>query len=421
MNEQLSECLRLIEEKLNWGASTDWVNQDFQLLSERIFEDTRVRLSVTTLKRVWGKVNYDSAPSISTLNTLAQFLGHENWSTFKQGTQRVPAKVHRTSTKTNPKWVMVAIGLTAILLVFTLLALSKKEATAFYPEEDKASVTFKSEPVTLGLPNSVVFNYDFGKLNPDSCFIQQSWDDRLTFAVDQQGTEATAIYYYPGYFKAKLIANDQIIKEHDIHIRTKGWMATLEHRGRPRYLFEDDISFDGSLRLNEAFIKETLAPELEEPPLLTYHYFDDLGQVSGDAFQFEARFRNTYPKSNGICQFTNVLIHGKNGVLILPFSIPGCISDLSIFMIGMSIDGKSNDLSAFGTDIHNWQDLRCEVKDGQVRIHLNEQLIREFEAPESLGELVGFKFRFVGSGEIDKVRLSNLNEVTLAEEFQISP
>ena len=98
MNElSLQQCLQQIENKLGWGSSADWLNQDFQLLSDRIFEETRVRLSITTLKRVWGKVNYDSVPSISTLNTLALFLGYENWSAYRtnnpgQGTREAAEK-----------------------------------------------------------------------------------------------------------------------------------------------------------------------------------------------------------------------------------------------------------------------------------------------------------------------------------------
>jgi hypothetical protein len=35
------------------------------------------------LKRVWGKVKYDSLQNTHTLDTLVQFLGYENWRDFK--------------------------------------------------------------------------------------------------------------------------------------------------------------------------------------------------------------------------------------------------------------------------------------------------------------------------------------------------
>lgn len=418
MNELcLQDCLLLIEKKLNWGSSKDWLNQDFQLLSDRIFEETRVRLSITTLKRVWGKVSYNSAPSISTLNTLALFLGHENWSTFKQNHQ--PAQKHkevkRRASYAKPLAAVVLVLLAACTVI--LLASGSKTVPVSYSAEEIDKVQFSSEPVALGLPNSVVFNYDFAGINPDSCFIQQSWNDALTFKVDKNGSEASGIYYYPGYFRAKLIANNQILKEHDIHIRTNGWMATIGNDNRPRYLYKEDLQTEGELKLSDAIFNELHESEARNAPLLTFNFFDDFGQVSGTDFEFETRFRHTYRKSNGICQHTRILIHGKDGVLIMPFSIPGCISDLQIFMMGMTIDGKSNDLSAFGTDIHNWQDLKCISKDGQIQIYLNGEMIREFTAPASIGDVVGFKYRFAGAGEIDYVRLTGSQGLALEEHF----
>ncbi|MEJ0056155.1 MAG: hypothetical protein WDN75_11100 [Bacteroidota bacterium] len=43
------------EDHLGWGSSSEWTHQDFDTLSEMIFEKTGVRLSASTLKRVWGK------------------------------------------------------------------------------------------------------------------------------------------------------------------------------------------------------------------------------------------------------------------------------------------------------------------------------------------------------------------------------
>ena len=59
-------CLRAIEQMVDWGSSELWTNQDFELLGEEIYAKTHVHLSITTLKRIWGKVDYQSKPSTST-------------------------------------------------------------------------------------------------------------------------------------------------------------------------------------------------------------------------------------------------------------------------------------------------------------------------------------------------------------------
>ena len=421
MNElSLQQCLQQIEEKLGWGSSADWLNQDFQLLSDRIFEETRVRLSITTLKRVWGKVNYDSVPSISTLNALALFLGYENWSSYRQTVQiKEPAKTKAISRKKISSKVMIAAGVIVLIIsTAAVLAFSGKKALTPFTAEELRDVQFSSQPVSLGLPNSVVFKYNFAGLNAEYTAIQQSWNDQLTFEVDPNGQEATGIYYYPGYFRAKLVADGQILREHDIHIRTDGWMATIDEDEKPRYLYSEEIKADGALKLSEATFQEMHDMESDRAPLLTFHYFDEsFENIPGDDFTYEARFRNSYHKSNGICQQTQLLIHGQNGVIIMPFSIPGCISDLSVFAIGNSISGKTNDLSAFGTNIEEWQVAKCVVEGDVAHMYLNGQKIREVFVPSYLGELVGFKFRYTGAGELDYVKLSGPDGLVVDEQF----
>src|SRR6201996_7512580 len=78
----IEKTKKLFEVATGWGDSSDWTNQDFVVLSEKIQEKTGVALSHVTLKRVWGKVKYESLPNTHTLDTLVQFLGYENWRDF---------------------------------------------------------------------------------------------------------------------------------------------------------------------------------------------------------------------------------------------------------------------------------------------------------------------------------------------------
>src|ERR1700734_3446935 len=80
----LIKCRLLIEESLNWGDNDTWSNDDFEQLSEKIFDKTKVQLSISTLKRIWGKVRYENFPTTATLNALAGFLDYESWRDFRQ-------------------------------------------------------------------------------------------------------------------------------------------------------------------------------------------------------------------------------------------------------------------------------------------------------------------------------------------------
>jgi len=67
----LEACKRGIEAKFSQGSSLHWTTNDFNRLSEAIHQETGVLLSVSTLKRIWEKVNHSSTPNQSTLNALA--------------------------------------------------------------------------------------------------------------------------------------------------------------------------------------------------------------------------------------------------------------------------------------------------------------------------------------------------------------
>ena len=55
---------------------------DFQLLIQQIWEKNHAVLSLSTIKRLWGYVENNGAPRLSTLNTLAQFLGFTDWNAY---------------------------------------------------------------------------------------------------------------------------------------------------------------------------------------------------------------------------------------------------------------------------------------------------------------------------------------------------
>lgn len=407
--ELLKYCLQRIEQKLAWTSNDLWLNQDFELLSERIFEETGVKLSVTTLKRVWGKVNYNSEPSISTLNALAKFIGYGNWSELKNGNKsaKKPPKRHLPKKQ---KPVLVIGGL--VLVIALIVGLSKQSKAI-----DLDQIEFGVQPVTLGLPNSVVFTYDFGDNTVEQATIQQSWNQQLTFSIDPNKEAATGIYYYPGYFRAKLLANNQILKEQDLHIRTDGWMATLNKEDIPRYLYDHELQKDGSIGLTESLLEEVHSVDDSKAGLLTFHYFDDFKPIESNEFAFETRFRNTYKKSNGICQRVQLLVHGKDGVFLTPFSIPGCSSEITLITSGETHSGKENDLSPFGTNTSDWNDFGLKVSEGKADYFLNDTLIFSKRFDNDIGDIVGFKFRFEGAGQLDYAKLSNATQTVFNEDF----
>ena len=396
----LKKCLIQIEENLGWGSSAAWPNEVFDKLSKVIQDSTGVMLSPTTLKRVWGKVNYSSSPSISTLNTLAKFAGFESWLDFKnQNSERALVRINKKLISNRG----IIIGAAALLtLLFISLFSMVNIGAENEPVEIPASLKFSSHPITKGIPNSVVFDLDLDGINSDSIYIQQFWDVTKTIKLKQGQKQATGIYYFPGYFRAKLLVDGKIIKEHDLFIKSQGWLGTIDYEPVPKYIPSGNL-VKGKLHFSESILREIA--ELEKPHNSSFHLVDDFSSISADNFILETEIKNVYREKWAVCQTVKLVVLGTKGAMVIPFSIPGCVSDLGIMLNDVYISGKENDLSVFGADFSEFRKIKLLVKDQTISIFLDDLEIYTSSYSEPVGNLAGIRFRFLGAGEVQMLNL----------------
>ena len=403
-HQLVQKCLLQIEGKLGWGSSGQWHNDVFIELSERVLNQTRVQLSPTTLKRVWGKIEYNSAPSISTLNALSQFAGYLNWRDFKNKSNvKEPSWFER---KINPN-LRVIVTSAAILTVVFVSLYSMIGAQEAGINKDYSNVTFKSRVLTNDLPNSVVFDFDLKDIQSDSLYIQQFWDKRKTIKLKEGQQQATGIYYFPGYFRSKLLVDGQIIKEHDLFINTTDWVGTVDYQPVPKYVHEKQLLSEG-LSMPLGVIDEIR--DSEEPLTTTFHMVRDFGAVSGDYLKISSVVRNTLSEKWAVCQNLRIVILGTEGALIIPFSIPGCVSNLGLMLNEVSYNGKEHDLSAFGVDLSEDKLIDIQIINKQIRVFIDTEEIYSGQYQESIGNFVGIRYRFLGAGMVQEIKATHSSE-----------
>jgi hypothetical protein len=411
--EYLQLCIRLIEQKLNWRPVDEWRNYEFTELSEKILDATSVNLSATTLKRIFGKLKYESLPSSATLNALAAFLGYASWMDFKSKhplNEREPEKTTAARKKfllQHKAWPMTA----AAAVIIVILAFTFLSGKSVRPLKNEKEIVFTSKPLANGLPNSVVFNVDLKGNSPNKIVIQQSWDSTKTVTLHPGQKEATGIYYLPGYFRAKLILDGKIVKEHDLFIRSDNWMATIDHEPIPTYIKKEDLLLKNGMSVSENVLKEIKT--ITKPAWLTYHLVKPFDNLQSDNFTLNASIKNTLAEGPAVCKTAKIFVLCSKGVFIIPFTIPGCISDINFEANDQYLDGTSNDLSSFGTDLSDWADVKMEVKNRLMKIFLNDKLIRQETYKEDAGDVVGLRFRFLGAGAVKNVKLLNGKEETV--------
>ena len=437
----LEKCKQQIEQKTGWGGSQQWTNQDFTALSEKIYEHTRVNLSPTTLKRVWGKVKYESLPTVNTLNTLAHYAGYENWREFKLkndngianaypvadsvATQPRPAEttiakppaVPIAKFKPNKKtvWVVVFLGVLFLGGWAAVRTFSKPAGSSLPP----TAFSVGSTPLAKGIPNSVVFTYDATAAAPtDSVFIQQSWDESRRVRVQKDKHRHTSVYYQPGYFRAKLVVNNQVVKEHDLFVPSEGWVACVEQKPVPVYFPEKQVRRNGMLSLPVSLIEARHITMQPQPPIVTFRNVQSFEDLRSDNFTFETELRHDYKQGSAACQFCQIMILLENDVMMFPFSNLGCVGELQVQVAEKFADSKTNDLSAFGSDMSQWTRFRCEVRNKRVQLFVNDKKAFETTFANPPARIVGIHYGFRGTGSVNYARLAKATgEVVFEESF----
>lgn len=411
---ELQRCKAVIEGKLDWGPAESWQTADFENLSEAILQQTGVSLSTSTLRRIWGRVEYNHLPSGTTLNTLARFAGSDDWRTFvKEGRQTESGVAtqdavddHSVKVVKSGKaklWKTLAgIATVALaLIVVSMLAFDKGE-----PQLKKKAYVFGSQPVTRGIPNSVIFTYDATASPTDSVFIQQSWDARKKVLVDKNLHKHTSVYYEPGVYRAKLQIGDQVVQEHRLVIGTQGWSALIDKAPVPVYLKEGEFTGKAGMGTRVKTIEDKNIRMQPEPPLIKYFNVGNFEPVALGDFTFSSEVKNEYNEGAAACQLTYISLVTDDTPIVIPLSVKGCVSDLNLMSVDDYLSGKKADLSALGVDFSDWVRVSCTSSNGKIRYAINGVQAFEFPVPKRAIKILGVAFGFRGTGSVRKVALS---------------
>ena len=139
--------------------------------------------------------------------------------------------------------------------------------------------------------------------------------------------------------------------------------------------------------------------------------------IDAGNFTFETTLRNSSAIEASVCRQIRIIILGTSTAIIIPLADKGCISGIDLWTGDTWIGGRNHDMSAFGCDFSQFQNLKCTVENHHFKIYLNSKLIIDTLQKHTLDEIVGIRYEFEGAAEIKDVKLSTPGKVTYFDKF----
>ncbi|MEM1136574.1 MAG: hypothetical protein AAGI07_12110, partial [Bacteroidota bacterium] len=432
-----------VEKKLQWGGSDDWRHSDYKNLSEVIYEESKILLSTSTLKRVWGKIKYEGMPNATTLDALSMYIGYKNWLDFKNKTEKgyeqkeevpistPPIQQHKPTFLTRKK-VLAGILVPALVVVAVLLFLKSfqtvsEEVTIKIP--DNFVFELAEEP-TLGIPQTVIINMDLTGFEVDSIYILELGRNKREYLPRNQKRHP---YFcpLPGNHSIKLMYKNIELKKIDFYVYSNNWQAVISNKDAgsdkywivnlPTYLPSRPVE-DGFLSVSAEVLKSHNV-KVADNTWTTFYNFKPF-DINVDNYTVETKMINSIKEGATTCQIGIFSVTTEKGLQEVWLVAPGCSKFTHILFgkigkDGGMLDNKMVDLSEFEVDMNKWQDLKWTVNDKNVSVQLNNKEVYSVSYPESLGNITGLKYQFKGSGgRVDYLRLKDLEgNILYTEEF----
>ncbi len=410
----LQLCLKEIEDKLQWGDSLNWTNREFTELSELLLEKTDISLSVSSIRRLFGKsTDYKKVynPQLDTKNALAIFLGYDNWYQYRDTyTKRPKTKQTPLIVESTKKMYVKLIGVVLIGLIFiaiTQLFYSNEET----PQVENISLVGKNL-IGNQIPHTTFMHYTVPK-GQGPFYID--WDDIPTDAsktaeitkLENDSGVVSHTYYYKDLYDVRLLdENFQELKKIQIIIHTDGWEGfALQEATNIRI---DSMNFwNKDLLCADLSYLQNMGIDSIKPYRVYYRNQSDFN-VNGTSFNFSMNFKPIFRQNFLDCSHVQIELRGNQSGHLISLSNTGCSGTIgTIYLSDYQISGKTNDLSAFEVIDREWNSFKMDAKKDSTFLILNNDTILKIASPPSIGEIVGLRIEFLGNGCVKDIELKS--------------
>ncbi len=407
IKNKIKQCRKLIEQHLNWESSAHWTRRDYELLIEKIFTKTGVLLSLSTVRRIWND-DFKNIPHKSTLDALAEYAGFLNWQDFIEShNQTEELKVG----KKNDRSIVTGSFVVILIIVLAIVSYDSQQIKIIGP------VSFKyTQKNDSTVPNIIVFDYDVQNIVADSFFIVESTNDYRKKKLLLKKGQLTSSYYHPGNFETFLVADDSIVRKLNIEILSNSWIAMLNYHLTPEnvpfYFYEYEIINFGKLGVTrDKIINNNIKIKDDLYLSLTHTFNSNLTALSN--FTFRTKIKLDSIEINSSCPEIYLGLLFEHDFCYIPITHYGGQDKLQLKFGDTYQTSNDSDLSGFGCNIYEWQEIKFVSTGSDVEISLNNEIVTTLIDTAKMGAFKGFSFTFDGIGSVDYISLLTFDNDTI--------
>ena len=371
---------------------------------------------------------YGSAKRLHTKkrDTLAMYLDYADWEAFvaSRKVEEVALPVIPSATPptqaaayTAGRWWQIMGGVFAVGVLIGIVWWKVVPKTVDF---DAANL-FIAKREGTGIPSTVLFKYVLPNGVPDSAFVEILGNIGTTHRVriTSQTGYVPATFMSSGIKSAFLEINGQRVKTLSFPILTEGWGGRIITPARMYpYQKQADIVRQGTL-----CITSDLLLEQSEKQYYETHFSNgrDFG-VQGDSSSLEVRVRNNPADGALGCHDIGWVVLDSLGqgyeIHILEKS---CTTFAQLKINGQNYEPTNNFelLSKLGQNVSEWGILKITLIGHQLRVFYNEKPLLSIPYKGRIDRIKHISCKFMGSGKVDWVRLSNsyTGKVAYFEDF----
>ncbi|WP_316809169.1 hypothetical protein [Pedobacter agri] len=411
--DALDDCCQKIIVKMGGKPINEWRKDDYNALSSRLGKQTKVYLSDTTLKRIFGRIKTPQRyfPQKATRDALAQFVGFKSWYEFElvflslkkeetvsPPTPPLPPVLAQNSKQSTKRIVFSVIAF--FLAVFVLLSYRLSQ-------ENSPQVTLICENPYGTVPHSAVFTVKSNhSIDNSQGYYIDSKEEALPAPISS-GKTVTRFFKNPGVVYVTLFKKNIPIDTVSVCLQTKGWVANSGNDTSRAFPIAKLKPIDPA----NIYVPETQLDsaglDLKKPFLLGFSNIHR-SNVNGDNFIFSTKVFVEQSRPGVQCVETTLIILGEKDRHLITLFRKSCVALSRYSFSEAKATGTDQVLDKLAFDPENGGDVKLEVRNKRVWLTLNGKRIFITSYQKSIGKILGIKIVYSGIGKAVNPKIVDL-------------